>query len=48
MPATKQMRSPNREIGLLYLNYLLQCPNHFDWWTRALLRRGANATAKDG
>jgi len=48
MPTTKQMRSPSREIGLLYLNYLLWCPNHFDWWTRALLRRGTNATAKDG
>ncbi|KYN28783.1 hypothetical protein ALC57_01746 [Trachymyrmex cornetzi] len=48
MPATKQARRPSRGIGLLYLSYLLQCPNCFDRWTRASLRRGTGAMARDG
>ncbi|EGI68096.1 hypothetical protein G5I_03190 [Acromyrmex echinatior] len=48
MPARKQARRSSRGIGSLYLSYLLQCPNCFDRWTRASLRRDTGAMARDG
>jgi len=47
MPAIKQARRLSRGIGSLYLSYL-QCPNCFDRWTRASLRRDTGAMARDG